>query len=132
MKEENFYCEKILHLLISGGFYRLDKCFQCIHIIMTKEECKDFFNINDIHLLIDVTIKSINTEKNTDTREWILRVIEDILSSETYKEFPHKKEDVEETITNLILLEEDDCGYSFREREVISRINLKMQMEKLK
>ena len=68
LENENFYREKLLHLTNRGNLYRFDKCLETINIILQKEVSKDFFNINDMNLLLDICLREIQREKKPSTR----------------------------------------------------------------
>lgn len=60
----------------------------------------------------------------------MLKVIYTIMEHEMFKQFPYRVENVVETIQELILYEEDDNqgGYSIKEKEWIAKLNLLFQM----
>jgi hypothetical protein len=68
IQNENYYREKLLHLTNRSTRYRFDKCLETISIILSKEESKDFFNINDLNVLLDICLREIQTEKDPDIR----------------------------------------------------------------
>ena len=56
-------------------------------------------------------------------------MIETIMDHEMYKTYPYKLDDIRDTITELILYEDESTGgYSIKEMESIAKINLKFQM----
>ena len=129
IENESFYREKLLHLTNRSNRYRFDKCLETISIILAKEKSKDFFNSNDLNVLLDICLREIQTEKNENIRVQILRMIETIIEHEMYKRYPYKLEDVKETINELILYEDESTGgYSMKEKESIAKLNLKFQM----
>lgn len=128
MENESFYREKLLHLTNRSNRYRFDKCLETLNIILTNEKSKDFLNINDLNVLLDICLREIQTEKNPDIRVQILRMIEIIMDHEMYKMYPYKLDDIRETINELILYEDESVeggGYSIKEKACISKLNLK-------
>jgi hypothetical protein len=127
LENESFYREKLLHLTNRSNRYRFDKSLETLNIILTREKSKDFFNINDLNVLLDICLREIQTEKNPAIRVQILRMIEIIMDHEMYKRYPHRLEDVRDLINDLILYEEEstDSEYSIKEKECISKLNLK-------
>jgi len=59
MDKEDFYREKLLYLSNRGNIFRFDKCLECLNIIMKKEVSKDYFNINDMNMMIDICLGGI-------------------------------------------------------------------------
>ena len=89
---------------------------------------RDFFNVNDLSVLLDICLREIQSEKDSSIRVQILRMIETIIEHPVYKEYPYKLEDIRDTINELILYESEEAPYSIKERESIAKINLKFQM----
>ena len=54
----------------------------------------------------------------------ILRMIDTIMDHDSYRKYPYKMEDIRDTVNELILYE-DECGYSVKEKESIAKLNLK-------
>lgn len=109
-----------------GNRYRFDKCLETISIILSKEESKDFFNINDLNVLLDICLREIQTEKDASVRVQILRMIETIMDHSMYKQYPYKLEDIRDTVNELILYEDDaNSEYSMKEKESIAKLNMK-------
>ena len=119
-----------MHLTNRGICYRFDKCLDTISIILSKEQSQDFFNINDLNVLLDICLQEIQREKDNDVRVQILRMIETIMDHEMYRTYPYKLDDIRDIINELILYEDEaqGGGYSDKEKEYISRLNLKFQM----
>jgi hypothetical protein len=129
IQNESYYREKLLHLTNRGNRYRFDKCLETLSIILSKEQSKDFFNINDLNVLLDICLREIQTEKDPNVRVQILRMIETIIDHDMYKQYPYKLDDIRDTVNELVLYEdESQGGYSIKEKEFISKLNLKFQM----
>ncbi len=126
IENESFYREKLLHLTNRSNRYRFDKCLDTLSIIMAKDASHDFFNINDLNVLMDICLREIYTEKVTEVRVQILRMIETIMDHDMYRTYPYKLEDIREVIHELILYEDEATGgYSQKEHEYIAILNLK-------
>ena len=125
-QNESFYREKLLHLTNRSNRYRFDKSLETLSIIMSKS--RDFFNVNDLSVLLDICLREIQTEKDSSIRVQILRMIETIMDHPMYKEYPYKLEDIRDTMNELILYESDETPYSIKERESIAKLNLKFQI----
>lgn len=63
LAKDSFYREKLLHLTNRGNKYRFDKCLETVNVVLTKEVSKDYFNVNDMNLLIDICLREIQREK---------------------------------------------------------------------
>ena len=63
-------------------------------------------------------------------RVQILRMIETIMDHEMYRTYPYKLDDIRDIINELILYEDEaqGGGYCDKEKEYISKLNLKFQM----
>ena len=59
VKNCKFYREKLLYLINRGANYRFDMCLETVSILLTHEESKDYFNINDMNLLLDICLREI-------------------------------------------------------------------------
>ena len=126
IENESFYREKLLHLTNRSNRYRFDKCLDTLSIVMAREASRDFFNINDLNVLLDICLREIQTEKVTEVRVQILRTIETIIDHEMYRTYPYKLDDIREIIHELILYEDEASGgYSQKEHEYIAILNLK-------
>ncbi|TNV79018.1 hypothetical protein FGO68_gene2123 [Halteria grandinella] len=129
IQNESYYRLKLLHLTNRSNRYRFDKCLETLSIILSKEESKDFFNINDLNLLLDICLREIQTEKDPNVRVQILRMIETIMDHEQYKTYPYKLDDIRDTVNELILSEDEENGaYTIKEKESIAKLNLKFQI----
>lgn len=130
VENESFYRVKLLHLTNRSNRYRFDKCLEALSVILSKEQSCDFFNTNDLHVLLDICLREIQTEKNPVVRTQILRMIETIMDHDMYKKYPYKLDDIRDTINELILYEpeEEENQYSMKEKEYIAKLNLKFQM----
>jgi Protein of unknown function (DUF2013) len=116
IQNESYYREKLLHLTNRSNRYRFDKCLETISIILSKEESKDFFNNNDLNILLDICLREIQTEKDSNIRVQILRMIETIMDHWMYKQYPYKLEDIRDTVNELILYEDESTGgYTVKE-----------------
>jgi hypothetical protein len=94
---------------------------------MSKE--RDFFNTNDLNVLLDICLREIQTERDEAIRVQILRTVETIMDHHAYRQYPYKLEDIRDTINELVLFEDElHAPYSVKERESIAKINLKFQM----
>jgi hypothetical protein len=89
---------------------------------------RDFFNVNDLSVLLDICLREIQTEKDASIRVQILRMVETIMDHPVYQEYPYKLEDIRDTINELILYEDDASPYSIKEKESIAKLNLKFQI----
>jgi Protein of unknown function (DUF2013) len=128
---ESFYREKLLHLTNRGNRYRFDKCLETISILLAKERSHDFFNSNDLNVLLDICLREIQTEREASVRTQILRMVETIMDHGMYRKYPYKLEDIRDMVNELILYEPEEDGigtYSVKEREYIAKLNLKFQM----
>jgi hypothetical protein len=111
----------------------MDKCLETINILLSKEESKDhFFNNNDLNYILDICLNEIQREKNTDTRVQILKAIDNIVENKKFRERPYNMNGIQQVVKDLILEEEDNGGYSEKEKEWLSNLNLKFEMMKLK
>jgi len=66
--KELFYKDKILHLTNQSSLYRLDSCMACVSVLTTNNKSKDFFNENDIDLLVDIALRELSCSHTPDTR----------------------------------------------------------------
>ena len=126
VQHEGYYREKLLHLTNRGNRYRFDKCLEAISIVLAKEA--DFFNINDLNVLLDICLREIQSEREAGVRVQILRMIETIMDHERYRQYPYKLEDIRDTVNELILYEDEQHEYSVKEKESIAKLNLKFQL----
>lgn len=126
-QNESFYREKLLHLTNRSNRYRFDKCLETISIVMSKE--RDFFNINDLNVLLDICLREIQTERSPAVRVQIFRTIETIMDHHAYRQYPYKLEDIRDTVNELVLFEDEiHAPYSVKERESLAKLNLKFQL----
>ena len=81
-----------------------------------------------MNLLLDICLREIQREKKASSRVQILRMIDIILDNSVFKKYPYKIDDIKETLSELILYEDESSGgYSLKEKEYIVRLNLKFQ-----
>lgn len=92
---------------------------------------RDFFNINDMQLIIDICLNQIQREKKEDTRVSILKAIDTIMDHRMFKQYPYNLDSIQETVNELILYEDESKPYSDKERECLSKLNMKFQLNKL-
>ncbi len=109
-----------------SNLYRFDKCLEAISIIISKEESKEYFNINDMYLLLDICLQQITRQKKHEVRVQILRLIDSIIDNPMFRNYPYKVDDIKQTIEELII--EDEGNYSQKERECLAKLNLKFQI----
>ena len=79
---ESFYRHKILELANRSGASRFDKCMGICKHFMVKPECKNFFNNNDMNLLLDICVVEVQRQKSEKVRIQILKVIYSIMTNE--------------------------------------------------
>jgi hypothetical protein len=56
LKDEHYYRVKLLDLLNRGMINRFDKCLETVNILLNKESTKNFFGVNDLHVLLDICL----------------------------------------------------------------------------
>ena len=61
LDHENYYKDKLLNLGIRGSMYRLDKCMQTIGCLIKNSETENYFNHNDIGIIIDIGLRELST-----------------------------------------------------------------------
>jgi hypothetical protein len=67
--KEDLYREKLLHLTNRGNLYRLDKCCKTLNIMLSKPKlAEDYFNKNDLNLLMDILLREVLTNTLSKTR----------------------------------------------------------------
>ena len=99
MTKEDFYREKLLHITNRGGTFRLDKCCKSLNIMLNKEDiATTYFNVNDLNLLLDITLREALTNPDCKSRIQVLKLMETILNNEIYREYNHRIDDVEEML----------------------------------
>lgn len=77
---------------------------------------------------MDICLREIQREKAPHVRAMILKVMGTILEQPMFKQHPYKVEDIKETVYELILYEDEDHGYSLKEREELTMLNLQFEM----
>ena len=94
----------MIYLTNRGTNYRLDKCCKVLRIILQKEELANYyFNTNDLNLIMDILLREILTNTDSKTRVQILKLMETVLDNNTYREYHHRIDDVEEMIQEQLL-----------------------------
>ena len=68
LDNEGYYREKLLYLTNRGNLYRFDKCLETVSIILSNEASEEFFNSNDLSLLLDICLREIEVEASPITR----------------------------------------------------------------
>jgi len=65
-----------------------------VNTILSKKASADFFNINDLHFLLDICLTNIERQRDPETRVQILKAIENILDNSMFKNYPYKVDDI--------------------------------------
>ena len=81
--KQTFYRDKLLFIMNRGGFYRLDKCLCLVHMIITNHG--QFFNQNDLNLILDILIRELQTNTVSEIRISVYKVLYTSLNLELYK-----------------------------------------------
>lgn len=67
--KDELYREKLLYLTNRGSTYRLDKCCKTLNIMLKKDKiAEDYFNKNDLNLLMDILLREVLTNSQSKTR----------------------------------------------------------------
>lgn len=125
VEKDQFYREKLIHITNRGSQYRIDNCCKTLVIILLKDDL-NYFNHNDLNLLMDIALREVRTQADTKNRVQILKLIETILDNELYRENKYRIGDVEDMILEQILYEEEaveEKQYSNYELECIASLN---------
>ena len=83
--------------------------------------------MNDLQLIIDICLDHIQKEKESETRVQILKALDTIVDHKMFRQFPYNLDALKETIYDMILFEDEEKtgGYSPKEREWMSSLNMK-------
>mmetsp|Transcript_38106 Transcript_38106/g.36463 ORF Transcript_38106/g.36463 Transcript_38106/m.36463 type:complete len:90 (+) Transcript_38106:366-635(+) len=86
-----------------------------------------------MQLIIDICLDHLEREKNPDTRVQILKALDTIIEHRMFRQYPYNLETLQQTIYEMILFEDEEKtgGYSIKEREWMSTLNLKFELMKL-
>ena len=79
LANESFYRHKVLELANRSNAFRFDKCMATCKYLMEKKECENFFNINDMNLLLDICVQEVQKQKQEKVRIQIMKVMDSIL-----------------------------------------------------
>ena len=75
---------------------------------------------------MDILIRESYSNPQSQVRVQVLKLMETVLNNEVYREYNHRRSDVEEMINEAILYEEDETAekkYSDAELQCIATIN---------
>ena len=75
---------------------------------------------------MDILLREILTNTDSKTRVQILKLMETVLDNNTYREYHHRIDDVEEMIQEQILYEDDELAekkFTDAEMECIASLN---------
>ena len=124
---EDFYKDKLLYLTNRGSMYRLDKCMHSIACILKNSKSEEFFNSNDLDMIVSIALRELGTPNATRARVHTLRVLNLILNHPTYLDYYRGRlSDFNTTLEDQILLEDPKSAYSHKERVEISALNSKL------
>ena len=109
----DYYKTEIMYLANRGSMYRLDKCMQTICLMLQASESENFFNENDIDIILGICLRELATPNPSRTRLQILKVLNLILEHTTYLQFyKDKLPGIRTTIEEQILYEDESAQYS--------------------
>jgi len=108
----NFFKDKILYLCNRGGLFRMDKAMETAGILLNHKDCPDFFNENDIDLLVDVGIRELGCPNSEETRVQLLKILIICMRQTDYiKLFENRAEDV--LVALDLQVEHEDVDYPY-------------------
>jgi len=67
-EKTDFYKEEIMYLTNRGSMYRLDKCMQTVSVLLQASQSENFFNENDLDIIIGVCLRELSTPNTSRTR----------------------------------------------------------------
>ena len=77
-----------------GSVYRLDKCMQSIGVLLKSSKSEEFFNCNDIDIIVDIGLRELGEPNTARARVQTLRVLLTVLDHESFMEhYKHRVED---------------------------------------
>ena len=86
VEKEIFYRENLIYITNRGTLFRLDKCCECLRIMLCKPQlATQYFNINDINLIIDILSREMAENTDIPTRIQIYKLVEQVLENPVYK-----------------------------------------------
>ena len=89
-----YYKQKLMYLANRGAAYRLDKAMQTVHVLLTNAKTLEFFNENDIDIIIECGMRELGEKNTSRSRVAILRVLLLALEHPTYlKHYPKRVEE---------------------------------------
>lgn len=80
----DYYKTEIMYLTNRGSMYRLDKCMQAISVLLQGSDSENFFNENDVDIIMGICLRELGTPNSSRTRLQTLRVLNLILEHPTY------------------------------------------------
>ena len=94
-----YYKQKLLYLANRGSAYRLDKAMQTVQVLLTNAKTLEFFNENDLDIIIECGLRELGEKNTSRSRVAILRVLLTALEHPTYlKHYPKR---IEEFISTM-------------------------------
>lgn len=67
-EKTDFYKEEIMYLTNRGSMYRLDKCMQTVSVLLQASDSENFFNENDLDIIIGICLRELGTPNPSRTR----------------------------------------------------------------
>ena len=121
-----FYKQKLLYLANRGSAYRLDKAMQTVYVLLTNAKTVEFFNENDIDIIIECALRELGEKNTSRSRVAILRVLLLALEHPTYlKHYPKRVAEYIDTFETQVLHEEGE-EYKSKERVEFMKLNAKL------
>ena len=112
-----------MYLANQGSAYRLDKAMQTINVLMTNETTLNFFNENEIDIIVGCGLRELGEQHTSRSRVQTICVLLAALEHPTYlKHYPKRADDFVETLEQQIIYEEKD-SYKSKERVQIMKLN---------
>jgi len=127
---EDRFRDLVLKVLNRAGQFNYVKCLEAISLIIKTTSAKEFpfFGYNDIDFIIGCCLKNLEKTNDSAVRAETLKVIFDCVKTPTFKQYPDRLKELDDSVTQWVLSEEsEDMSYSLKEREYIARINLEVQ-----
>ncbi len=75
-----------MYLANRGSMYRLDKCMHTIECLMTNKKSQEFFNDNDLNMIVDIGLRELGTPNSNRARVRTLRVLRLVLEHPSFWE----------------------------------------------
>ena len=86
LEVSDFYKGNLMYLANRGSMYRLDKCMHTIECLMTNKKSQEFFNDNDLNMIVDIGLRELGTPNSNRARVRTLRVLRLVLEHPSFWE----------------------------------------------